>query len=252
QEGLTNLESIIEVSDGIMVARGDLGVEIAIEVLPRVQRRIVRQCAIHGRRVIVATHMLESMIENPLPTRAEVTDVANAVYEEADAIMLSGETTIGKYPVRCVEMLDKIARSTEKSRGLMFTENLTMDTDKQEMSAAAVKLAESIGAKAIIVPTKTGRMANYITNCHPQTPIICAFTFDERTHRQLILNRNVLSFVIDYAPDPDKILSTAASALLKRDDFTADDKAVVISDTLSGPGVDSVQIRSLGELQKLA
>jgi pyruvate kinase len=251
QEGLTNLESIIEVSDGIMVARGDLGVEIAIEVLPRVQRRIVRQCAIHGRRVIVATHMLESMIENPLPTRAEVTDVANAVYEEADAIMLSGETTIGKYPVRCVEMLDKIARSTEKSRGLMFTENLTMDTDKQEMSAAAVKLAESIGAKAIIVPTKTGRMANYITNCHPQTPIICAFTFDERTHRQLILNRNVLSFVIDYAPDPDKILSTAASALLKRDDFTADDKAVVISDTLSGPGVDSVQIRSLGELQKL-
>lgn len=252
QEGLTNLESIIQVSDGIMVARGDLGVEIAIEVLPRVQRRIVRQCAIHGRRVIVATHMLESMIENPLPTRAEVTDVANAVYEEADAIMLSGETTIGKYPVRCVEMLDKIARSTEKSRGLMFTDNLIMTTDKQEIAAAAVKLAESIGAKVIIVPTKTGRMANYITNCHPQTPIICAFTFDERTHRQLMLNRNVLSFVINYAPEPDKILSTAASALLKRGDFTADDKAVVISDTLSGPGVDSVQIRSLGELQKLA
>ncbi len=252
QEGLTNLESIIEASDGIMVARGDLGVEIAIEVLPRVQRRIVRQCAIHGRRVVVATHMLESMIENPLPTRAEVTDVANAVYEEADAIMLSGETTIGKYPVRCVEMLDKIARSTEKSRGLKFTENLAMDTDKQEMSAAAVKLAESIGAKAIIVPTKTGRMANYITNCHPQTPIICAFTFNERTHRQLMLNRNVLSFIIEYAPDPDGILSTAASALLKHGGFTADDKAVVISDTLSGPGVDSVQIRSLGELQKLA
>ena len=161
QEGLTNLESIIEASDGIMVARGDLGVEIPIEVLPRVQRRIVRQCAVHGKRVIVATHMLESMIENPMPTRAEVTDVANAVYEEADAIMLSAETTIGKYPVRCVEMLDKIARSIEKSRGLLFTENLAMDTDKQEIAAAAVKLAESIGAKAIIVPTRTGRMANY-------------------------------------------------------------------------------------------
>ena len=249
QEGLTNLESIIEASDGIMVARGDLGVEIPIEVLPRVQRRIVRQCAVHGKRVIVATHMLESMIENPMPTRAEVTDVANAVYEEADAIMLSAETTIGKYPVRCVEMLDKIARSIEKSRGLLFTENLAMDTDKQEIAAAAVKLAESIGAKAIIVPTRTGRMANYITNCHPQTPIICAFTFNEQAHRQLVLNRNVLSFAISYEPDPDKILSKAATILLSRAEFTAEDKAVVISDTLSGPGIDAVQIRSLGDLR---
>ncbi len=251
QEGLTNLERIIAAADGIMVARGDLGVEIPIEVLPRVQRRIVRQCAIHGRRVIVATHMLESMIENPMPTRAEVTDVANAVYEEADAIMLSGETTIGKYPVRCVETLDKIARSTEKSRGLLFTENLMMDSDKQEIASAAVKLAESIGARAIIVPTTTGRMANYVTNCHPQTPIICAFTFDEKTHRQLVLNRNVLSFIIADAPDPDKILASAATVLLRRDEFASTDKAVVISDTLSGPGIDAVQIRSLGDLQKL-
>lgn len=251
QEGLTNLEAIISVADGIMVARGDLGVEIPMEVLPRVQRRIVRQCAMHGQRVIVATHMLESMIENPMPTRAEVTDVANAVYEEADAIMLSAETTIGKHAVRCVEILDRIARSTEKSRGLLFTENLIMDTDKQQISAAAVKLAESIGAKAIIVPTKTGRMANYLTNCHPQTPIICAFTFEEQTRRQLVLNRNVLSFAIDYHPEPDKILSEAAKILLTRDEFNANDKVVVISDTLSGPGIDAVQIRHLGELQKL-
>lgn len=251
QEGLTNLEAIISAADGIMVARGDLGVEIPLEVLPRVQRRIVRQCAIHGQRVIVATHMLESMIENPMPTRAEVTDVANAVYEEADAIMLSAETTIGKHPVRCVEILDRIARSTEKSRGLLFTENLIMDTDKQQISAAAVKLAESIGAKAIIVPTKTGRMANYLTNCHPQTPIICAFTFEEQTRRQLVLNRNVLSFAIDYHSEPEKILSEAAKMLLTRDEFNAQDKVVVISDTLNGPGIDAVQIRHLGELQKL-
>ncbi len=251
QEGLTNLEAIIAAADGIMVARGDLGVEIPLEVLPRVQRRIVRQCAIHGQRVIVATHMLESMIDNPMPTRAEVTDVANAVYEEADAIMLSAETTIGKHPVRCVEVLDRIARSTEKSRGLLFTENLIMDTDKQQISAAAVKLAESIGAKAIIVPTKTGRMANYLTNCHPQTPIICAFTFEEQTRRQLVLNRNVLSFAIDYHSEPEKILSEAAKMLLTRDEFNAQDKVVVISDTLSGPGIDAVQIRHLGELQKL-
>ena len=251
QEGLTNLESIIATADGIMVARGDLGVEIPIEVLPRVQRRIVRQCAIHGKRVIVATHMLESMIENPLPTRAEVTDVANAVYEEADAIMLSAETTIGKHPVRCVEMLDKIARSIEKSRGLLFTDGLRLESDKQEICSAAVKLAESIGAKVIIVPTKTGRMANYVTNCHPQTPVICAFTFDEATQRQLVLNRNVLSFAIAYDSDPDKILVNAASTLLRRNEFSQDDKAVVISDTLSGPGIDAVQIRTLGQLRGL-
>ncbi len=248
QEGLTNLEDIITTSDGIMVARGDLGVEIPMEILPRVQRRIIRQCAKHGKRVIVATHMLESMIDNPMPTRAEVTDVANAVYEEADAIMLSGETTVGKYPVRCVETLDRIARSIEKSRGLLFSDELIMDNDKQHVSAAAVRLAEAIGAKGMIVPTKTGRMANYVTNCHPQTPIICAFSFDEHTRRQLVLNRNVRSYRIDFNENPDKMLTAAAAILLQRDDFSCEDKMVVISDTLSSTNVDAIQIRTLGSL----
>ncbi len=248
QEGLSNLEDIITASDGIMVARGDLGVEIPMEILPRVQRRIIRQCAIHGKRVIVATHMLESMIENPMPTRAEVTDVANAIYEEADAIMLSGETTIGKYPVRCVETLDRIARSIEKSRGLLFSDELICDNDKQQISSAAVRLAEAIGAKGIIVPTKTGRMANYVTNCHPQTPVICAFSFDEHTHRQLVLNRNIRSYRIDFNENPEKLLATAASILLQRDDFSGENKMVVISDTLGHANVDAIQIRTLGSL----
>ena len=248
QEGLSNLEDIIATSDGIMVARGDLGVEIPMEILPRVQRRIIRQCAMHGKRVIVATHMLESMIENPMPTRAEVTDVANAVYEEADAIMLSGETTVGKYPVRCVETLDRIARSIEKSRGLLFSDELIMDNDKQHVSVAAVRLAEAIGAKGIIVPTKTGRMANYVTNCHPQTPTICAFSFNEHTRRQLVLNRNVRSYRIDFNENPDTMLAAAAAILLQRDDFSHDDKMVVISDTLSSTNVDAIQIRTLGSL----
>jgi pyruvate kinase len=248
QEGLTNIESIIAAADGIMVARGDLGVEIPIEVLPRVQRRIVRQCAVHGKRVIVATHMLESMIANPLPTRAEVTDVANAVYEEADAIMLSGETTIGKHPVRCVEMLDRIARSIEKSRGLRFTDELRLDNDKQQVAAAAVRLAESIGARAIIVPTRSGRMANYVTNCHPQTPVICAFTFDEGTRRQLVLNRNVLSYRLERHGTPEEILTEAATVLAARGEFSAEDKMVVLQDILAGAGVGAIQIRTLGEL----
>ena len=108
-EGVKNANEIIAEVDGIMVARGDLGIEIPIHTVPTVQRRIVRSCAEEGKRVIVATHLLESMIENPIPTRAKVTDVANAVYEEVDAVMLSGETTIGKYPLRCVDQLVNIA-----------------------------------------------------------------------------------------------------------------------------------------------
>ena len=204
QEAITNMVEIIDAADGIMVARGDLGVEIPLEVLPRIQRRIIRTCAEMGKRVIVATHMLESMIENPIPTRAEVTDVANAVYEEADAIMLSGETTVGKYPVKCVEILDRIARSTESSRGLRFTDNLEVTNDKQQIAKAAVTLAESISAKAIIVPTQRGRMANRVTNCHPQESIICAFTNSDLTMRQLMLNRNVLSYQITFSKDPEK------------------------------------------------
>jgi pyruvate kinase len=248
QEALVNLDQIIAAADGVMVARGDLGVEIPIEFLPRVQRRIVRLCAIQGKRVIVATHMLESMIENPTPTRAEVTDVANAVYEEADAIMLSGETTVGKYPVRCVEMLDRIARSIENSRGLLFTDALILVNDKQQVASAAVKLAESIGARGIIVPTRSGRMANYVTNCHPQTPVICAFTFDAQTHHQLALNRNVLSYLIVHHDDPDAILAEAADILIQRKEFSADDKMVVLSDILAGTGVGAIQIRRLGDL----
>jgi len=108
-EGVENVESIAAAADAVMVARGDLGIEINLAELPNVQRQIVRVCAEHGRRVIVATHLLESMIQNPVPTRAEVTDVANAVYEEVDAVMLSGETSVGQHPVRCVEQLDQIA-----------------------------------------------------------------------------------------------------------------------------------------------
>jgi pyruvate kinase len=248
QEGLKNLSEILDKSDGVMVARGDLGVEIAIEKLPRVQRRIIRLCAQQGKRVIVATHMLESMIKNPIPTRAEVTDVANAVYEEADAIMLSGESAIGKYPVKCVEILSRITLSIEQSPGLQFVKDLSLENDKAEIASAAVKLAESIKAKAIIVPTRRGRMANYVTNCHPQTPIICAFTNDSRTRRQLVLNRNVLSFRINFSEDPEKTLATAAKILITRKEFSPDDRVVVLSDVLAGSGFDAIQIRQLSDL----
>ncbi len=245
QSGVNNLEEIIAEADGIMVARGDLGVEINVAELPNVQRRIARLCAEQGKRVIVATHLLESMIENPIPTRAEVTDVANAIYEEVDAVMLSGETTVGKYPVRCVEQLVAIANATEKSPGLNFTQHLICRDDKQHLALTAVNLAESLGAKGIVVVTRRGFMADYLTNCHPQNTRIYAFTNDSQTRRRLMLNRNLSPFRTAFSSDPEKTLQTTFSVLRKRAGLISGDKVVVISDVLAGSGIDAIQIRTL-------
>lgn len=243
QQGVSNLEEIIDVSDGIMVARGDLGIEINVAELPNVQRRIVRLCAEKGKRVIVATHLLESMIENPIPTRAEVTDVANAIYEEVDAVMLSGETTIGKHPIRCVEQLDEIASTTESIRGLEFTNELIKSTDKQHLAATAVELAESLDAQGIVVITRRGLMADYVTNCHPQKTRIYAFTNDSQTRRRLILNRNLSPFRTAFSRDPERTLQNAFDVLKGRAEFQTGDKVVVISDVLGGIGIEAIQIR---------
>ncbi len=243
QSGVQNLDEILEEADGIMVARGDLGVEINVAELPNVQRRIIQSCAEKGKRVIVATHLLESMIENPIPTRAEVTDVANAIYEEVDAIMLSGETTIGKYPVRCVEQLVEIAESTESFPGLNFTKNLNRDEDKQQLAITAVQLADSLKARGIVVITRRGFMADYVSNCHPQHARIYAFTNNSQTRRRLMLNRNMSPFRTAFSKDPEKTLQIAFDVLKTRVSFEPGDKVVVISDVLAGSGIDAIQIR---------
>lgn len=246
QEGVANLEEIIKVSDAIMIARGDLGVEIEIASLPNVQRNISRLCAIHGKRVIVATHLLESMITNPIPTRAEVTDVANAVYEEVDAIMLSGETTVGKYPLKCVEQMVNIATQSEKTKGLQFHKKLNVDVDKQHVATAAVNLAHAINARGIVVITRRGYMADFVTNCRPFQIPIFAFTNVSQARRTMILNRDVFPFRITFSSDPEKTLQTAFLILRKRENMDAGEKVVVISDVLvGGSKVDAIQIREL-------
>lgn len=245
QSGVANLDEIMDESDGIMVARGDLGVEINVAELPNVQRRIVQKCAEKGKRVIVATHLLESMIENPIPTRAEVTDVANAIYEEVDAIMLSGETTVGKYPIRCVEQLVEIAETTEAFPGLNFSHDLIKSNDKQHVASTAVDLAEAIDAAGIVVITRRGYMADFVTNCHPQKTRIFAFTNDSQTRRRLILNRNVSAFRTAFSSDPEKTLRTAFDVLLRKAGLAVGDKVVVISDILAGAGIEAIQIRAL-------
>ena len=245
QEGVRNLESIIAAADGVMVARGDLGVEIPVETLPSVQRKIVRLCAEQGKRVIVATHLLESMITNPIPTRAEVTDVANAVYEEVDAIMLSGETTVGKYPIKCVEYLDRIACETEQFRGLRFSEKLMVDLPKQHLATAAVKLAESLNVRGIVVVTRRGVMANYVANCRPRIPVIYTFTDDEMVQRQLALNYATRNHLIASPDDAETTRSDAFAILRKIERFGVGEQVVVLSDAIAAPGVEAILVRQV-------
>lgn len=247
QEALRNIEEIVEEADAVMVARGDLGVEIDIEDLPNVQRDIVRLCHKYGRRVIVATHLLESMIENPIPTRAEVTDVANAVYEEVDAVMLSGETTVGEYPTKCVNYLHKIAKKSEQQVGLNYKEFLIQNNEKQSLAVNAVALAEQIKARGIIVITRRGRTANFVTNARPTKTSIYAFTNDSRTRRQLSLNRAVTPHRIEFSNDPEKTLHSAMKVLRDEERFHVGERVVVVSDIISGAGIDAIQIRTIPE-----
>ena len=168
QQAVKNLQEIVAEADGVMVARGDLGIEVPYEELPIIQRKIVKTCLRVGKPVIVATHMLESMIDSPMPTRAEVTDVANAVFEQTDAIMLSGETTVGKYPVKCVEVFDRISQRIERSGGANFHEQAELTSPRQKMAKSAVVLANELKADAMVVFTVRGNMARHAAWMRPR------------------------------------------------------------------------------------
>ena len=244
QEGVDHFDAILEVADGIMVARGDLGVEVPIEELPSIQRMIVRKCSLAGKPVIVATHLLESMIHSPTPTRAEVTDVANAVYEQADAIMLSGETAQGKYPERCVEMLDKIARRTEKEPGHNFYLARSREGLRGELARSACRLADALNSHAIVVITRRGSLAQLVASYRPQKAIIYACTNMSTSRRKLWLLRSVVPFRIEFSNDPEKTIQTAFEKLRQRNRLLAGDPVVVVSDVLTGgDSVSSVQVR---------
>ncbi|NNE92847.1 MAG: pyruvate kinase [Verrucomicrobiales bacterium] len=234
QEAMRNLSEIITASDAVMVARGDLGIEVHIEELPVVQRTILRECARIGRKVIVATHMLESMVENPVPTRAEVTDVANAVFEQADAVMVSGETSVGQYPVKCIEVLDRITRRIEQEPGAKFCENIELRTEKQQTVKSAIVLANSLPDSTMIVFTARGVLANYAAHQRPEHAHIYAFTPEERVARALHLNRAVDPHVMDFEKTPEETIRKAIQFLLDRDSVEEGDPIVILSDVLSG------------------
>ncbi|MBR2903054.1 MAG: pyruvate kinase [Clostridia bacterium] len=190
--GVKNLIDIIKVSDGIMVARGDLGVEIPFEELPDVQKYIINQCRIYGKRVITATEMLESMIHNPRPTRAEISDVANAVYDGTSAVMLSGETAAGAYPAQSVEAMTKIIRQAEKHiEHIQTIEHFSINSTAEALSHSAATLAKDLDAKAIVVCTRTGGTARKVSRFRPNINII-GITTDVHAYRQLALSWGVL------------------------------------------------------------
>ncbi len=212
QEGYDNLEEIISVSDGIMVARGDLGVEIPIEEVPIAQKKMISMCNEQGKPVITATQMLDSMIRNPSPTRAEATDVANAIHDGTDAIMLSGETAAGKYPVMTVKTMDRIARRTEKS--LDYNKLLEQseeypyhDNVTYAVSRATVETAHNLNAKAIITPTSSGFTAYKVAMHHPECIIIAA-TIKERVRRKLSLVRGVYGILTPKATSTDELFES--------------------------------------------
>lgn len=247
QSAVENIDEIIMAADAIMVARGDLGVEVPIEELPIIQRRIVAKCVHVGRKVIVATHMLESMISAPVPTRAEMTDAANAVFEKADAIMLSGETSVGKFPVLCVEILDRIARRAElASRDEPSrADHADLRTDKQKLVRAAVALANSLDDAHLLVFTQRGVMAAHTAHLRPDSAAVFAFTPSLEVARTLHLNRAVHPFVMDFCKDDPHATIEAALAVLKNDRLIqAGDPVIIISDVLVGECTgDSVLMR---------
>jgi len=249
QEALRNLDAIVGEADGIMVARGDLGIEIPYEELPIVQRRIVKRCLTVGKPVIVATHMLESMIESPMPTRAEVTDVSNAVFESADAIMLSGETTVGKYPLKCIEVFDRIARRIERSGGANYQDGAILTSMRQKLVKSAVVMANELKADAMLVFTRHGHMARHTAWLRPRYSRVFACCAHQHQADQLTLNWGLTPVVVDFDMiNPENTIEGALKKLVAQGCLRKGQIAVVIGSILVGSGeqiVDAVQMRTV-------
>ncbi len=245
QAAVQSIEQIIKSADVIMVARGDLGIECPMEELPIIQRRIVKSCIRLGKPVVVATQLLESMITNPLPTRAEITDVANAVFEQADAIMLSGETTIGRYPVECVQVLNRVAERIERSGGAGYAEAAILEDARQKTVGSAVVLANSLRRAKMIVFTRHGTMARNVSNLRPEHAPIFAFTPSEEVRRQLSILWGVWPVQLEFTEDPNATIEAAEKFLREKKLAAPGDQLVIVSDVRAGESlVDCVQLRT--------
>ena len=246
QQGVSNLDEIITASDALMVARGDLGIECAFEELPIIQRRAVGACQSRGKPVIVATHLLESMIESPVPTRAEISDVANAVNEGADCLMLSGETTTGKQPIECVQLLNRISARIEAEIQPGLTEELKLFRPKAKMLRSAAMLAMRIENSAVLVFTRSGDLAAKLGALRPNGAPVFAFTDVEGLHRRLRLIWGIEPFLLPFSEDPEMTIQDAIKKL-KAEGWVHDkDQLVTVTNILAdGKVVEGIQLREV-------
>lgn len=236
RSGVNNIEEICEECDGIMIARGDMGVEIPFEELPAIQKQLITKCRLLGKRVITATEMLESMIYNPRPTRAEISDVANAVFDGTSAIMLSGETAAGKYPVQAVEVMARIAFDAEQNihyRKRFLNYSFKIKNTVDAISHATCGMAIDVDAKAITVCSLSGMTARMVSRFRPDAPLI-GLTADERTWRELSLSWGVIPVLCETFTSTDALFETAVKLTKETLDLKDGDKIVITGGETSG------------------
>ncbi|MEA3249073.1 MAG: pyruvate kinase [Patescibacteria group bacterium] len=247
-EAVRSIDEIIEATDGIMVARGDLGIEMPAEEVPLIQKKIIDKCLEQSKPVIVATQMLDSMIRNPRPTRAEVSDVANAVIDHTDAVMLSGESATGKYPVETVETMARIIMETEAS----VYDNLpvnrefsTKDTEKAVSQVANI-LARSVGSKLILAASLSGDIGRIVSRYRPELPIVVAVA-DERVRRQLNLSWGVMPFVLPQCETVEELVDRSVGYLKNKKMVKEGDGLIVVAGEpvgISG-GANLIEMRTV-------
>lgn len=251
QEGVNNIDEIIEASYGIMIARGDLGIEVPIEEIPGIQRMIISKCVKSKKPVIVATQMLHSMINNPRPTRAEVTDIANAIYSFTDALMLSGETASGKYPVEAVQTMARIAEQAEADH--VWDEFVTplprkCESQREFLAFSAIESTRQLGVKGIITDSETGQTARHLSAFRGPTPIL-AICYKEKTQRLLNLSFGVLP-IYQKEHTKSEYLFTAAIRMLRQKGYiTNEDKIAYLSGSFGeGGGTTLLEINKASQV----
>lgn len=236
QHGVDNIDEICQACDGIMIGRGDMGVEIAFEELPQIQKHLITKCRLLGKRVITATEMLESMIYNPRPTRAEISDVANAVYDGTSAIMLSGETAAGKYPVLAVETMAKIAETTEKNinyKKRFFNTEFQIANSVDAVSHATCSMAINLNAKAIVVCSLSGRTARMVSRFRPPVDII-GICVDQKSVRKLSLSWGVTPVLGESVPTTDVLFYSAYKTAKNEFKLKKGDQIVITGGQING------------------
>jgi len=252
-EGVQNFDSIVQVADGIMIARGDLGVEVPISHVPRLQKMMIRKCYLAGKPAVTATQMLESMINNPRPTRAEASDVANAIYDSTSAVMLSGETAIGKYPLDTVHMMCGIVKEAEEDIDyrdfFAFHADLVYHDVPSALTLAAVKTAYSSNAKAIFVFTNSGSTARMLSRLRPEMPII-ALTSNERSYHQMAINWGVIPILSDKCHTMAEALSSISAFALERKLVSTGDLVVITAGSPFGVSgtTNMMVVESIGDV----